>query len=97
MRTFSINSDFSIAMFDLPAGTCQDFPHFSVAAFLLAREGAIESWWMADRVPVSTKDNSIIMPDVPNFTERHFQYFQRSAGHTSTGETLLYEATNCQN
>lgn len=48
---------------------------------------------MADRVPVSTKDNSIIMPDVPNFTERHFQHFQRSAGHTSTGETLLYEAT----
>ncbi|CAL1173039.1 unnamed protein product [Cladocopium goreaui] len=37
-------------------------------------------------------DNSIIMPDVPNFTERHFQHFQRSAGHTSTGETLLYEA-----
>ena len=61
------------------------------------REGVLESWWAADRGPVRTKDNSIIMPDVSNFTERHFQHFQRSAGHTSSGETLLYEATNCQN
>ena len=41
------------------------------------------------------EDNSIIMPDVPNFRERHFEHFQRSAGHASSGETLLYQATGC--
>ena len=40
------------------------------------------------------KENSIVMPDVPSFTERHFHHFQRCAGHTSSGETLLYEADN---
>ncbi len=32
------------------------------------------------------------MPDVPNFAKHHFEHFQRSAGHRSTGETLLYQA-----
>lgn len=38
------------------------------------------------------EENSIIMPDVPNFSKQHFEHFQRSAGHRSTGETLLYQA-----
>lgn len=32
------------------------------------------------------------MPDVPNFAKQHFEHFQRSNGHRSTGETLLYQA-----
>ena len=38
------------------------------------------------------EENSIIMPDVPNFAKQHFEHFQRSNGHRSTGETLLYQA-----
>eukprot|EP00438_Fugacium_kawagutii_P020061 Skav201041 [mRNA] locus=scaffold3386:262484:272374:- [translate_table: standard] len=38
-------------------------------------------------------DACIIMPDVPNFSQRHFQHFERCAGHGSSGETLLYQAT----
>jgi len=48
---------------------------------------AYEVCWQA-----SGAENSIIMPDVPNFAKQHFEHFQRSNGHRSTGETLLYQA-----
>ena len=57
-------------------------------------------WWgnrfffffLKDTKRWRVEENSIIMPDVPNFAKQHFEHFQRSNGHRSTGETLLYQA-----
>lgn len=55
-------------------------------------DGETFFFFLRDTKRWRVEENSIIMPDVPNFAKQHFEHFQRSNGHRSTGETLLYQA-----
>ena len=55
-------------------------------------DGETVFFFLRDTKRWRVEENSIIMPDVPNFAKQHFEHFQRSNGHRSTGETLLYQA-----
>ncbi|CAE8628275.1 unnamed protein product [Polarella glacialis] len=39
----------------------------------------------------TVRGDAFIMPDVPNFTERHFGHFADHMGHLCRGQTLLYQ------